>query len=281
VNYERSNEEQSKEYRDTLAGKVKDMRNSNPENPEQARAKAGGYLEAVKKHDKNYDLALKSHIETQKSHLEENEIIADSRWQEKAMAEDKFNDDLVDEYIKEGKRKHSSSVALQKTDEKGYIDREAVGQELMDSLKAIDEAYENGVVLGDNFPFDYLHEKIDWTKYDSQALQKYVDELQERIGRIRYVFSQENLTTKRGKYAGINKVTRCDGSHEAESYHPTNFECDRKKDRPNFGSSKYNAVARAAIFREDAEARFRKVRLLLERFKRMPEQVDAAKKGDK
>lgn len=44
---------ESNQYRDELADKLKEIRNSDPENPEIAKAKAGGYLEASKQSEEH------------------------------------------------------------------------------------------------------------------------------------------------------------------------------------------------------------------------------------
>lgn len=61
------------EYRDELADKLKEIRNSDPENPEVAKAKAEGYLEA-KKETREYEKSKELHSEDMKvlSFLEKN-----------------------------------------------------------------------------------------------------------------------------------------------------------------------------------------------------------------
>lgn len=49
------------EYRDELAGKLKEIRNSDTENPEVAKAKAEGYLEAMREHSSDYKDAESKH----------------------------------------------------------------------------------------------------------------------------------------------------------------------------------------------------------------------------
>lgn len=276
---EKFSPEESKEYRDNLAEKVKDIINSDSENPEAAKAKASGYLEAEKGSDE-YKLA-------KETHLKKVEDTINLRWQEKATAEERFSQSLIDRYVDSIKRnifgkahedlmregrihdlRRNVSDEIIKEDNKKVeqyckplierIDKETAAKEVLEGLKAIDEAYEEGIVTYGNELWN-MHEffedkKIDLVEYDEAAFMKYVNGIMEKIEKIKKAFDYEGYNVKQGEYAGTDKVCRCDGGHEFAHgiYFPTSFEC-------HMGI--------------DPDIRLKKLLSLLKRFKKTPEQI--------
>ncbi len=145
------------EYRDELANKLKEIRNSEPENPESAKAKAQGYLDA-KKETRDYQEVEKSH----KENILEN-----------SPAE--FRVDALFEELNKNEKKPFSK------------------QELLEAMKAIDVLYENGQTMSMGyyparlFEIESLKNKYNLgseDEYDFKAMHEYLFPFIGAINRI-------------------------------------------------------------------------------------------------
>lgn len=98
-------EKQPQDYRDNLADKLKEIRNSDAENPDLAKAEAKGYLNA-KKETEEYKDSKAEHEQEEKRKYEAKEILAHGREWMMEFAKDKqacqefF--DLIDKMIEDG-----------------------------------------------------------------------------------------------------------------------------------------------------------------------------------
>ena len=113
------------EYRDDLAEKLKEIRNSDPENPEIAKAEARGYLDAKQETEK-YISEKDKHQAEVKEEIAHKEKIKEMERQFSLKAEERLP--MFMDYLRSKNENLSESVALE-------------------GLKAIDEAYENGLMF--------------------------------------------------------------------------------------------------------------------------------------
>jgi hypothetical protein len=155
-------------------------------------------------------------------------------------AEDRINDEIINEYIE----KHKHPVSPEEA-------REIV----LDGMQAIDEAYRNGLVfLGYGSPYLSLVKpgSIDWMQYDVEAIQNYEGELSKRINELWKPFEFGDLAPR----VGLPWINECSGSHDYTNFKPTEFECD---------------------FGVDKEQRTNRALQLLEKFRLAPEQITEKK----
>ena len=113
------------EYRDELAEKLKEIRNSDPKNPEAARTKAQGYLDAKKETEK-YILEKDKHQTEVKEEIADKEKIKEMERQFSLKAEERLP--MFMDYLRSKNENLPESVALE-------------------GLKAVDEAYGNGLMF--------------------------------------------------------------------------------------------------------------------------------------
>jgi hypothetical protein len=117
------------EYRDELAGKLKGIRNSDPENVEKAHAKAGGYLDAEKEkteYEKAEELHRKEAIENMPFNMATFEQYVDIK---------KFTVDELVELISSGYDRNKQQS------------KEELKNIVQDALVAIEHIKENGLIL--------------------------------------------------------------------------------------------------------------------------------------
>jgi hypothetical protein len=143
------------EYRDELAGKLKEIRNSDPENPEVARAKAEGYLEA-KREDEGYKNMQNIHKEEIFTEYTPVEVRADMLW-------DKI--------------------------EHGSFSKE----DLIEALRSIDELYKYGQIVPETWYYAALFDSAshkekyhlgEKEEYDFEAMDKQLRLLRDKVEKI-------------------------------------------------------------------------------------------------
>lgn len=169
-------------------------------------------------------------------------------------AEKRFNNVLLDKYIK-------------KVGEK--VNRETAAKELLDSLKAIDEAFENGIVYDGWGLAKFLNDKKGKDtlrkEYNLKAFYEYIDDIINRMKKLAGYFEYEFEVRRE---VGIERVAECEGDHDmgrGSVYHPTGFECSET--RKGQGSRSANLEVE----------RLNKILLLIEKFKKTPEQIEEEK----
>lgn len=125
--------EKPNEYRDDLANKLREIRNSDEENPELAKAKAEGYLEAKKESNE--------YVEAKKDKQEMASFKHSLENKEKMTAEDVLT--AVEAYL-----------------EKDF-DRAEMLEKIESGMEAVDDAYSKGVVFKNTTDFFAKNVQID------------------------------------------------------------------------------------------------------------------------
>lgn len=199
-------------YRDDLAGKLNEIRNSNPENKDAARAKASGYLDA-KKETEEYKSARKKHHED----IEKNILSKEEERVSSMPAEERLQY-VLDKEPKLKMRYSDEQVVkfLEKVDQLVEI-----GVLINFSVLYVDDALEYFTTHTDDFPdFDSKAE------YDESAIVSEVQKLLDDWSEYEDIEKILKYSDAK-KISNVDLVDSCDGDHEfADSFsRPTTREC--------------------------------------------------------
>lgn len=223
------------EYRDDLANKLKEIRNSDLENSEIAKAKAEGYLDS-EKNKEEYVEARKFHHKYVESYVLEN-----------ASAEKR-----VDKVLEEIKKRYKDTL----------VSRE----DILSGLKAVDNLYKAGIVPDNGF---YLLKAFEYSddgymeKYfgfklgskDEYDLKAAYNKISENTKLAEIIIGFDQYGFNEGTH--VNRIVQCSGDHDGcdRFTHPTSYEC---------------SSATSGGLKDRAE----KLKNFLEEFKKSPEQIE-------
>lgn len=235
-------------YRESLADKLRSMRNSTPKNLEIGRAMAKGYLLSEKEQQK-YQTA----IEENQKRLEKFR-----EWRYMTSLPSIPADERYQRLLEEGELSKCSDERKRK---------------LLEGMRAIDIAYADGIVIEsgkENYNVfikryhkykSYYHNEeeikadLEIDDINTTALHKHMENLQSAIygmGRPTDIIFDSKT--------GLAWVTLCDGeNHFGGINHPTDFEC-------------FYFGRHGSDFQDE---RIKRLRKTLERFRRPPEQLEA------
>lgn len=222
------------EYRDDLAAKLREIRNSDSENSEIAKAKASGYLDSEKNKDE-YIKSKKYHQKYIENHIFEN-----------APAEQR-----VDKVLEKIRKERTEAL----------VSRE----EILSGLKAIDNLDSIGVVLNSDFYLSYAFEYSDGGymerffgfrlgREDEYDLKAAGEKIGENAKLAEVVMRLDPYGQSEGTH--VNRIIPCGGDHEGSDpfTHPSSYEC-------------------SCTTSGDLKERSEKLKNFLEQFRKSPELI--------